>query len=134
MDDDAAPVRVSAAEALSALHGAGDLGSTDMARAVERMGDLFRAYARAVDRGELHPDRDGTGWHRLGNALLGLGKRGEEVLRSMYDQRQHFALAELAWRVLYLPLRTETGPFTMTEEDDRSAHESRPVLDLGLLD
>jgi hypothetical protein len=134
LDDEAAPVRVAAAEALATLQGAGHLKNTDAAREAERMGELFRGYSRAVSRGELHPDRDETGWRRLGNALLGLGEKGEEVLRSMYDQRKDFALAELAWRVLYMPLRTEPGPFTMTEEDDRRAHERRPVLDLGLGD
>ncbi|MCK5526896.1 MAG: HEAT repeat domain-containing protein, partial [Candidatus Latescibacteria bacterium] len=134
LDDETSPVRVVAAGALATLQGAGHLKNIDIARAVERMGEFFREYARAVSRGELHPDRDETGWRRLGNALLGLGERGEKALRSMYDQRKDFALAELAWRVLYMPLRAGPGPFTMTEEDDRRAHERRPVLDLLLGD
>jgi len=131
LDDEAAPVRVAAAEAVATLQDAASLESTDVARAAETMGGLFREYSRAVRRGDLHPDRDETGWRRLGNALLGLGPRGEEALRRMYDQREDFAVAELAWRVLYMPRRTEPCPFTMTEEDDRRAHERRPVLDLG---
>jgi hypothetical protein len=46
------------------------------------------------------------------------------------DQKHDYPLADLAWRILYLP-RRRTIAFDVTEEQDRIAHEHRPVLTLG---
>jgi hypothetical protein len=122
-------VRVQAAESLSLM--LTEIGFTAKVRegALEKLKNIFSSYSVTAVR----PEIDESGWRRVGDAILAFGDEGERVMRRMYEQKADYRLAELAWRILYLPLRRERKPFTMTEVDDRRAHEKRPVLDINAL-
>lgn len=126
LDDRDEMVRVQAADALAEMLSSIEIPTRDRQQALARMEALLRGYASTVTT----PESDETGWRRLGEAIQAFGQEGEAILRAMMEQKHDYPLSDLAWRILYLP-RRKTIAFDVTEEQDRVAHEHRPVLSLG---
>lgn len=118
-------VQVNAAECLSRVLTAPESPKEDREEALKVLIDFFREYGDGCTR----PDAD-WGWRRVGDAILTFGPEGKENLLAMMQQKEDVRLAELAWRIVYLPLRKTRGEFEISEEQDKEAHRLYPVCEL----
>lgn len=87
--------------------------------------EFFRKYGDGCTR----PDAD-WGWRRVGDAILTFGPEGKQELLAMMQQKKDVRLAELSWRIIYLPLRKTMGEFEISEEQDKEAHRLYPLFEL----
>jgi len=65
------------------------------------------------------------GWRVIGNAILDFGDEGSDALRKIRDQSKSPRLADLAWRVVDLPQRSNTFS-EVTPEQNEAAIALRP--------
>ena len=118
-------VQVNAAECLSRVLTAPESPEEDREEALKVLIEFFRKYGDDCPR----PDAD-WGWRRVGDAVLAFGQEGKQELLAMMQQKKDIRLAELAWRIIYLPLRETRGKFEITEEQDKEAHRLYPIFEL----
>lgn len=95
------------------------------AKAINDIEAFFRQYGEGTQRADHE-----WGWRESGNALRLLGEEGAAVLEKiMQEHDKDKRLADLAWRVLYLPQEQEFSFFT--EQQDAENHAKHPYLKLS---
>ena len=118
-------VQVNAAECLSRVLTAPESSKEVKEDALNVLIEFFRKYGDGCTR----PDAD-WGWRRVGDAILTFGPEGKQELLAMMQQKKDVRLAELSWRIIYLPLRKTMGEFEISEEQDKEAHRLYPLFEL----
>ena len=113
-------VQARAAVALATMVARVDAGPARR-QALVAVVDFFRQYGDGCRRA----DRD-WGWRAVGNAVLLFGKEGERELQELMRAAEDRALADRAWRVLYV--RQGDRFFPVTEQQDAAAHQLHPWL------
>jgi hypothetical protein len=82
---------------------------------------LFKQYGDGCQRS----DSD-WGWRPVGNAIVCYGAAGRAELQKIIDADQDKRLAELAWRVVYVPQRV-MAYVRCSEQEDAEAQRHRPA-------
>ncbi|MCK5805382.1 MAG: HEAT repeat domain-containing protein, partial [Lentisphaeria bacterium] len=89
-------------------------------RALEALSACFLSFGENGGR----PDADWS-FRPVGNALLGLGPRGRDVLENAMNQRGDRQLADFAWRILHVP-QTGGSYATCTEAEAEKGYRQHP--------
>ncbi len=90
----------------------------DQLRATRALAAAFAKCPQSSDSWTFRP---------IGYALASMGPRGEEALRGFMDQRRDKTLADMAWRILYVP-QTGWRYQLCTEAEARQGYLKHPVL------
>jgi HEAT repeat protein len=100
-----------------------DAGSPKRAMQEKALHDLLALFKQYGD-GCQRSDAD-WGWRPIGNSVLCYGDVGRAELQKIIDADQDKRLAELSWRVVYLPQRV-MAYVRCTEQVDAEAQRHRP--------
>jgi len=120
-EDNDVVVQVRAATTLADLtHSAGNPAEV-VKQSVQDLSAAFKRYGGNCTR----TDKD-WGWREVGNAFAALGADGDKALQDIMNDKQDARLADLAWRVIYLPQRD--GFTVMTEAQEADGHANHPTI------
>jgi HEAT repeat protein len=89
-------------------------------RVLNELVDFFKQYGQGCDRS----DKD-WGWRAVGNAILSFNDEGRAALQKMIDHPTDKQLADLAWRVVWIPQKV-MAYVPATAEQDEIANRHRP--------
>jgi hypothetical protein len=98
-----------------------DAGEPLRGRGLKAVGAFFLKYGKGCERADKE-----WGWRYVGNSMLLIGEAGKRMLEEFMQKKEDPLLADLAWRVVYLPQDNDLFPFT--EEQERQNHLKHPFL------
>lgn len=115
------PLQVRAMTSLARMQSGTDVPGDVRQRALAETTEFFRQYGQGCQRS----DKD-WGWRIVGEALRSFGPEGEAALAAIIEDQSDLQLAELAWRVIYIPQGDRYQPSSLAE--DQAAHAKHPRL------
>lgn len=119
MKDKDQSVQVRAAVVLAAMYAGSP--AKERADVLRELITFFRQYGDGCQRVD-----EAWGWREIGAALLTFGADGRKEVVALLKEKKDRRLAELAWRILYLPQGDKFH--RLTEAEDREAHSHHPFL------
>lgn len=121
MTDEDDAVQVRALAALVQMLSSKETDARVRGRALAEATAFFRRYGERCQRSDID-----WGWRVAGEALRSFGPDGDKVLHAIMTDKADSRLAELAWRVVYIPQNDSYHPGS--EAEDRAAHARHPSL------